>query len=153
MSRTNDLDERILEILQQDARASNREIGRRLEVAEGTIRTRLKRLLDAGAIAFGALVSPEAVGLTCTAYVRLMVAPRHTRDVANRLAALPEAQFVGLSAGHYNVVSVIATQGRDDLRKLIEAEIQGLPGITAIDVREHVAIAKHRYQQVRIKRP
>lgn len=151
MSRSDDLDERIIEILQQDARASNREIGRRLDIAEGTVRTRMKRLLDSGAIAFGALVAPEAVGLECTAYVRLMVAPKHMREVAERLAEIPAAQYVSLSAGHYNVVSVMATQSREALRLLLDQELQSLPGVSAIDVREHLAIVKHRYEEVRIK--
>jgi Lrp/AsnC family transcriptional regulator for asnA, asnC and gidA len=150
MSRSVDLDERIIEILQQDARSSNREIGRRLNVAEGTVRARLKRLLDAGAIRFGALVAPEAMGLNCTAYVRLMVAPRHTRTVATQLAEMPAAQYVGLAAGRYNVVSVLLAKDREDLRRIVETDIQPLPGVTIIDVRE-LTSTRHRYDLARIK--
>jgi len=41
-----ELDERIIERLGHDARVSNREIGREFGLTEGTIRARVKRLLD-----------------------------------------------------------------------------------------------------------
>ena len=41
-----ELDHKIIERLGHDARVSNREIGREFDLTEGTIRSRLKRLLD-----------------------------------------------------------------------------------------------------------
>ena len=40
-----ELDRKITSILQQDGRASNDSIARKLNVSEGTIRRRLKRLI------------------------------------------------------------------------------------------------------------
>ena len=39
-----DIDETIISFLEQDARVSNREIARKLNVSEGYVRKRLKRL-------------------------------------------------------------------------------------------------------------
>ena len=41
-----ELDRKIVGILQQDGRASNAKIARQLGVSEGTIRRRLKRLIE-----------------------------------------------------------------------------------------------------------
>ena len=42
-----ELDRRIIELLQQDGRASNAKMARELGVSEGTVRRRLARLLSA----------------------------------------------------------------------------------------------------------
>lgn len=47
-SKRGTLDEEILELLREDGRMSNVEIGRRLEVSEATVRNRVARLLDTG---------------------------------------------------------------------------------------------------------
>ena len=51
------IDHKIIETLGIDARVSNREIGRALGLTEGTIRTRLKRLLDNRVIQVAAITN------------------------------------------------------------------------------------------------
>ena len=59
-----DLDKRIIEILQQDGRISFADLSRKLNTAEATIRFRVKRLEDHRIIThFAAVVDPTKVGL------------------------------------------------------------------------------------------
>ena len=75
MSKTDHLDEQILEILTKDARISNREVGRLLNVSDVTIGKRLKSMQRAGSIRLAALIDPAALGLNCAAFIRLKVVP------------------------------------------------------------------------------
>ncbi len=145
------LDDEILALLEQDARASNREISRQLDVSEGTVRHHLKRLIDARALKFGAMVAPEAMNLSCTAFVRLAVSPAFVRSVSAHLVSLEAVTFVGLAVGLYDVVAVVIIEDRQALHRLVQSEIERLPGVTTIDVREHMTVYKHRYSEVRIK--
>ncbi|MBI4173371.1 MAG: Lrp/AsnC family transcriptional regulator [Candidatus Aenigmarchaeota archaeon] len=43
-------DQRLLELLEQDARQSNTDLARKLRISEGTVRNRIERLLKSGAI-------------------------------------------------------------------------------------------------------
>ena len=47
-----DFDKNIIDILESDGRASNAEIARKIGVSEGTIRRRLKKLIDNKTIRF-----------------------------------------------------------------------------------------------------
>ncbi len=64
-------------ILREDGRLSNREVARRLDVSEGTVRQRLKKLQDAGAIRIGVVTDANRVGFAVSAWVRVSVAPEH----------------------------------------------------------------------------
>src|SRR5215212_3641837 len=55
-----ELDKRIIRLLQRNARVPNTEIGRELDVTETTIRNRVSRLLDEGLIEIVAVVDPRA---------------------------------------------------------------------------------------------
>jgi Lrp/AsnC family transcriptional regulator, regulator for asnA, asnC and gidA len=63
------IDHKIIETLGIDARVSNREIGRALGLTEGTIRTRLKRLLDNRVIQVAAITNTGRLQNPMLAYL------------------------------------------------------------------------------------
>lgn len=151
--KTDDLDERILAALRDDARVSNREVARLLDVADVTVGKRLARLQSAGMARASALVEPQAVGLTCAAFVRLVTEPRLARKIAAGAAELKEVSFVALTAGTHNVVMLALVEDRDALSRLVHAHFRTLGGVRAIDTREIMASVKQRLDVVRISRP
>ena len=106
MSKTDHLDEQILEILTKDARISNREVGRLLNVSDVTIGKRLKSMQRAGSIRLAALIDPAALGLNCAAFIRLKVVPAMAREIAAAASELKEVPFVALTGGTHNVVTL-----------------------------------------------
>ena len=54
-----ELDAKIIAMLQEDGRASNASIARNVGVSEGTVRRRLKRLVDDNFIQVIAMLNPE----------------------------------------------------------------------------------------------
>jgi Lrp/AsnC family transcriptional regulator for asnA, asnC and gidA len=146
-----DLDEKIIAILQRDARVSNREIGRNLNVSEGFVRKRLKLLLDTGQLRLGALVSATALGLRCSALIRFRVAPAAVNAVARTLAGLDEVRFVGIAAGRFDVFILAHTTDREAMFHLLRDRIDPLPGISFVDVREIMQVLKYEANQVRIR--
>ena len=94
-------DRQIVRILQQNARTSNAEIARRLEMAPSTILERIAKLEERGVIrGYSALVDPEALGLGVTAFVFVRSSERGgALTTAERLAELPEIQEVHHVAG------------------------------------------------------
>ena len=144
------LDEQIVALLQVDGRTGNREIGRALNVSEGTIRKRLKRLNDLRAFRLTVLTDVRVLNWNAHAYVRLQVAPARARDVAQFIAGLDGCGFAAFSVGRFNVNSFLMAQDRYALMSVIDREIAVLEGVHDIDVRESVHTAKHRFDLVRI---
>ena len=58
-----ELAQKIISELQEDARQSFREIGRNLQVSEGTVRNRVKGMLKTNTMKISAIPNPEKMGL------------------------------------------------------------------------------------------
>ncbi|MBI5105622.1 MAG: Lrp/AsnC family transcriptional regulator [Solirubrobacterales bacterium] len=84
-------DRRLLAELQEDARLSLAELGRRVGLSSPAVADRLRRLQDEGVIrGFHADVDPRALGLGLSAIIRVRPAPRQLPKVAELARATPE---------------------------------------------------------------
>lgn len=151
--KTDELDERILAVLAADARISNREVARILGVSDVTVGKRLQRLIKAGAVRPSALIDPRAVGLGCSAFVRLVTDPKLARRIASNAAQLKEVPFVALTSGRHNIVTLVVIQDRDALARLLHEQFRTWEGVRSIDTREIVSAVKHSLGVVRIPPP
>jgi Transcriptional regulators len=147
---TDAVDESIMSLLQEDGRLSNREVARRLEVSEGTVRQRLKKLEDANAIRMGVVVDPVKLGIGFAATVLLTVEPRCVEEVLDAFCKLPEAKYVATIMGPFNIFVSIAAADMPTLRGLINAQIERCGGVERVEVRPMVSTPKHDYRLIAI---
>jgi Lrp/AsnC family transcriptional regulator, leucine-responsive regulatory protein len=92
--RENGLDDgnlRLLAELQQDARLSFAELGRRVGLSSPAVAERLGRLEETGVIkGYRAEIDPRAVGYTLGVVIRIRPAPRELHKVAELAQRTPE---------------------------------------------------------------
>jgi Lrp/AsnC family leucine-responsive transcriptional regulator len=82
---------RLLEELQQDARISLAELGRRVDLSSPAVAERLARLEDAGVIkGYRAEIDPRALGWALAVIIRIRPAPRELTKVAELARRTPE---------------------------------------------------------------
>ena len=142
--------QKMISLLEEDARRSNRDIARQIGVSESTVRSRLKKLHDDGAIQFRVVTDPRSDGLTSRAFVRLIVAANQLRNVTQTLVNRKETAFVAATSGHYNLVVIVLTEDDTAMRKLVSDEIAALNGVTELDVRPIVESRKYDAHLVRV---
>lgn len=145
-----DVDLAIIKELQKNGRSSNREVARVLNVSEGTIRQRLKKLEAAKAVRLGVVTDSTALGQTSAAYVRIKAQPRHAKFIAGKIADFPSCAFVGLTMGRFDIIAFVSASSREELVRVIDAEIAVMEGVLVLDVREPVGYAKHRFDLIHI---
>jgi len=86
---------RIIEILQEDGRTPYSSIATALGVSEGTVRNRVRQLIDDNVITIQAEALPGAFGYKFNAMTMMKVAPSaDIRVVAERFAKIPEAYYL-----------------------------------------------------------
>lgn len=144
------IDEAILDLLTRDGRMSNREIGRALDIAEGTVRLRLKKLLDNKMARIGLVTDVAAVGIAASAVLMINTDPHLAREVGQRLAQMKTCGFVGLCFGRYDLTALVSASTRAQLAQLIEQEVTSIPGVRAVVAREPVGWGHLRYDLVHI---
>ena len=91
-----ELDQRIISLLQVDGRVSNAEIARKLGVVERTIRRRVSRLVQDDVIKVTAVPNIEKMGYSTTAMVGIETRPSRADEVAEALVKWKKS-IIGLS--------------------------------------------------------
>jgi Lrp/AsnC family transcriptional regulator, regulator for asnA, asnC and gidA len=116
-----DLDRRILKLLQSNCRLSFAEIGRELDVAEATVRFRVNRLVNDGIITkFAAILDPAKVGMRVSGAILLKIDPTYLEKACKQLVTFSETLYLFQSTGEYDIVSVIVARDMDHLNDLVK---------------------------------
>jgi Lrp/AsnC family leucine-responsive transcriptional regulator len=118
------VDDRDLEIigaLQEDARATYADVGRRVGLAASSVHDRVRRLEQRGAIlGYRAVVDPEALGLFVTALVAVTpLDPTQPDDLPDRVRDFPEVEDCFSVAGEANYILKVRTRTTGHLEELI----------------------------------
>lgn len=118
------LDDRDLEIiaaLQEDARATYAEIGRRAGLSPSSVHDRVRKLEQAGVIrAYRAVVDPEALGLSVTALIAVTpLDPTQADDLPQRVEDFREVEDCFSVAGEANYILKVRTRTTEHLEDLI----------------------------------
>jgi DNA-binding Lrp family transcriptional regulator len=145
-----DLDLRIIEALQRDARSSNRRIAGGLQVSEGTVRTRLRRMEEEGLLRIRAVSDVLSFGIRAAATVGVHVEAGAIERVAEGLRAVPGVAAIIRSVGEFDFVLIVIAPSREALLEQLLGGIQAVPGIRATETFENVATVKHVYTWVRL---
>ena len=126
-----EVDTRILGLLQQNARLSNAEIARRVKMAASAVLERIRKLEQRGLIqGYRARLNPRPLGagLVAFIFVRTGDAPGAVRT-GTRLAKLPEVQEVHHVAGEDCFLLKVRTADTASLGRLLRERIGALPAV------------------------
>jgi Lrp/AsnC family transcriptional regulator for asnA, asnC and gidA len=130
--RLDNLDRRIIALLQPQGRLPFAEIANRLGVSEGTIRQRYKRLVSNGVLQVVGVADPFKIGFNVMAMIGVNVAIDGNRGIdgiASDIAEFPEVSYVVMSTGTFDLlVEVIAENSEEFVRFLTERlhRVQGV---------------------------
>jgi Lrp/AsnC family leucine-responsive transcriptional regulator len=143
-----DRDAAIIAALQEDARATFADIGRRVGMAPSSVHERVRKLEQSGAIrGYRAEVDPEAVGLFVTALVSVTpLDPRQPDDLPDRVREFDEVEDCHSVAGDESYILKVRTRTTADLEELLrrlreKAEVQTRTTIVLSTPFEHRPIA------------
>ena len=145
-----ELDLRIIDALQRDARLSNRRIASELAVSEGTVRARLRRMEDEQLLRIQAVSDVAAFGLQASATIGVHVAGGQITTVEHKLAEIDGIAAIIRSIGEFDFVLIALAHTRAGLTDMILNQIQTIPGIHATETFETMATVKHVYTWVRL---
>jgi len=138
-------DLKILEILQDDGRASYSQISRILGMSEAAIYSRIQKLLRLGVIRrFQAILDPDKLGFTLTAFIAVTAHPAKYEDVLKALAEIPEIQEIHDVTGDYYCLVKLRARGKESLAKILD-RIGSLDGVASTETRIVLRTIKEDY--------
>jgi Lrp/AsnC family transcriptional regulator for asnA, asnC and gidA len=138
------LDRAILAALQVDGRRAFRVIARDLDVSEGTVRTRVRRLEESGVLRILAFVDPLRLGDALIAIINIHVASGQHEAVAGELSGWDEVSYVSSVLGSYDMSVQVMTSAVAELWELAQ-RIEALEGVTGTDSLIEMKVHKFKY--------
>ena len=111
------MDQGIIEALQRNGRESFRRIAARLGVSEATIRARYARLCDDNILQVTGITNPLGLGFEAQAMVGIRT-NGPPEPVANEIATWPEADYVVITAGQFDILVELICADRRQLLDL-----------------------------------
>jgi Lrp/AsnC family leucine-responsive transcriptional regulator len=126
----NEIDTKILNIIQQDARISNAEIARQVELAPSAVLERIRKLEERGVIrGYAAEIDANQVGFGLTAFV--FVRTSFCGSIGDALAQIPEVLEVHDVAGEDCYLLKVRAENTDELGKFFREKLKLHPEIVS----------------------
>ena len=130
-----ELDKSILKILSENCLTPFVRISKKLHVAEGTIRYRVRRLQKKGVLReFRAIVDPVHLGLGTAAFIAVTVLPQLMPHVAATLSSLQNVLGVYETHTYGDLLLMVRAATPSDLSDFITSKVKTIKGVTGSQV-------------------
>jgi Lrp/AsnC family leucine-responsive transcriptional regulator len=123
------IDTEILNIIQTDARISNAEIARQIDLAPSAVLERMRKLEERGIIrGFAAELDARSLDFGLTAFIAVRTS-ECGEGVGEQLSAIPEVQEVHEVVGEDCFYIKVRTHDTDSLGRLLRERLKAIPNI------------------------
>ena len=141
------LDRRIIRLLQRNGRASSAEISRQLGVSERTVRNRIKRMVERGAITPTVVVNHQHFGYRTAVDIFCEADLNEMEEIGRVLSQLPEVNYIAYSTGDQDI-SIQALLKSSDAVYEFTQRLANIPGIRRTKTVLVPRILKNTYEWI-----
>ncbi len=138
------IDKKILNILQNNFRISYRDLGRKVKMAASSVHNRVQKMLDEGIIKKeDTIINPLKAGFDTIALLGLSVDPLKMDEVAERIGSYEEVQLIATTTGDHDIIVRVFAENEKSLWRFINEKIKTIDGIKPqMDVSSFIDIFK-----------
>jgi len=124
-----ELGQKIIRELQGDARQSFREISRKLQVSEGTVRNRVKGLLKSKMMKISAIANPEQLGLNFMCVMGIEVKVGSAERVEELMIKCPNVYYLCGCTGNIDIIGIFVFRNPAEFDEFVKDVIANIPEI------------------------
>lgn len=135
MDKLDEIDRRLLALLQDNDRLGLAELGQAVGSAPSTVNDRIKRLVRNGLITgFHARVAPEAVGLELLAFILVAWSdPKVEPKFLDRIRKTPHVLECHHVTGAWNYLIKVRVKNTRELESLLASTVKAVSGVQRTD--------------------
>ncbi len=135
-SSLDEVDRTLLKYLQENARITNAELARRVDLSPPGLQKRVRKLEEAGIIdRYATILNPETVGFDMLCFVQITLV-RHKSDFLQNfmlvLQDIPEVLEAYHITGEYDYLLKVVIRNRKHLEEFILETLSSLPGMDKV---------------------
>ena len=131
---TDEIDRRIIELLNQDGRIGHNAIAARLDISEGTVRNRLAKLTADGRLRVTGQVNPDAAPAKQLMLLGIRIAC--SKDLAKKAAEIAHLEDVlsaSITAGRYDIIAEVWVDAKGGLISFLGQKLARIDGIASTE--------------------
>lgn len=132
MEKLDDIDLKILSIIQDNARVSISKLAKQVGLSPPSVHERISKLEERGVIVeYVAVLDAKKLGKSLTAFIGITLDRTCCKDedVINTLKMIPEVQEVHRIAGEEDLLIKTKTEDTSTLEKMLINEVTGIKGV------------------------
>lgn len=137
-------DKAIIRELQNDGRLPFAQLAPLVGLSQAATRQRVNRLVAKGAMQVVAVTDPVTLGLSHQAMLHIEV-NGDARAVADEIAGIPEAEYIVLVAGRYDVMVEVVCRSAEEFLEVLNGRIRPIAGIAHVEVVSYLQLVKQSY--------
>ncbi|MYA59707.1 MAG: Lrp/AsnC family transcriptional regulator [Chloroflexi bacterium] len=139
------IDRQIIAALNEDGRAANAQIAKKVKVSEGTVRRRLKKLTGDKTIDIVTVQDPQKMGYQSEVLIGMQVEPDMLEEVASRMAEFKYTTLVSITTGTYDVFAWATLPNAESLGEFIRDHVGKTPGVQRTETFVSLGVRKRAY--------
>lgn len=140
------IDCEIISLLQQDGRISNIDIAKKTNISEGTVRSRLNRLIKNETIQIVAVSNPIKLGFTIVGHLRINTEPGFIDQVASHLKTIDRLWFIVATTGaNTGIDAEFIAKDIEEFNEAILSKISQIKGVTKVETTLTLDFLKRKY--------
>ena len=129
MRQLDEKDRAIVSRLQYDGRKPFTDIAAEMGISEGSVRRRVKRLIDSGALQIVGIVEPQLLDWDAAGMVGVTVHAGQIDAVARQLAQFPEVSYLFMASGGFDLFVEVYCRDREHFVSFLSDRLQQVPGV------------------------
>jgi Lrp/AsnC family transcriptional regulator for asnA, asnC and gidA len=139
------IDRQIIAALNEDGRAANAKIAKKVKVSEGTVRRRLKKLTSEKTIDIVTVQDPQKMGYQSEVLIGMQVEPDMLEEVAARMAEFKFTTLVSITTGTYDIFAWATLPDAETLGEFIRDHVGKTPGVQRTETFVSLGVRKRTY--------
>lgn len=143
-SEIDQLDLKIIGMLQQNGRVAYSDIARSIDAPEATVRYRVKRLLDEKIISISAFLNAGKVKHESVAYIELEVDPSFLETYLHSLIDMEEISYIASATGEFDIMLEYIYRDNQDLLNFLNS-LKSNASVKRLNSRTILKIHKAQY--------
>ena len=144
------LDEKLMQLLGQDASHSSDMLAKQLKLSAATVRRRMRKLLQSGVIRIIAVTDLNKIGYPIAAVVAFKVTHGKLESFMEILASQPKVIWSSINTGRFDIITIMRFRSIDELYDFLRSEIANVDGLRNIEAFFCLDVGKGRYQPLYI---
>jgi len=122
-------DRAIISHLQYDGRMPFTDIAAELNISEGAVRRRVKRLVEDGVLQVVGIAEPQFLGWNAAGMIGVAVQAGQINLVADQIAQFPEVSYLFMASGGFDLFVEVYCKDMDHFVSFLNEKLQKVPGV------------------------